>query len=376
MYIVVWVIFVLGISTVRTDDHPRMNKRYQQVGDTLVHLFRRNHTNTSLVITKYTLDTIMKTGFDMTLKTVFIIHGFATTMYKAWVPVMKQTFLLKEDMNVFILDWADAVIPPHYDRAVDNMFIVGQMVANLILRMETFGLRLDDLHLIGHSLGAHLAGDIGRRLGGRIARITGLDPAAYLFEGKPIDKRLDPSDAVFVDVVHSDAVRLTFPYKGLGILNPLGHVDFYPNGAYLQPGCVDKYLGLYPIDGPECSHRRAAEYYVDSINTTYHCMAQQCSDFKSFLDHHCSQCSNTSCNVMGYLASPLQALGLMYLQTGEKPPYCDIYYNKKTDCEICPTVFDLKEFSLSRSEGFVTTPLTNLIFFALIFSLTSGFADM
>lgn len=40
---------------------------------------------------------------------------------------------------------------------------------------------------------------------GRVARITGLDPALPLFEGLPIDQRLDASDAEFVDVIHTDA---------------------------------------------------------------------------------------------------------------------------------------------------------------------------
>lgn len=33
----------------------------------------------------------------------------------------------------------------------------------------------------------------------------GLDPAALCFQGMPTMVRLDPSDAVFVDVIHSNA---------------------------------------------------------------------------------------------------------------------------------------------------------------------------
>lgn len=86
---------------------------------------------------------------------------------------------------------------------------------------------------IGHSLGAHVAGNAGAfSKSGRLGRVTGLDPAlpgVHMLTTE--DNRLDPNDATFVDVVHSCGGIL-------GFLQPLGHVDFYPNaGTAVQPGC-------------------------------------------------------------------------------------------------------------------------------------------
>lgn len=42
-----------------------------------------------------------------------------------------------------------------------------------ILPQTELGYGLENVHLIGHSLGAHAAAEAGRRLGGRVGRITG-----------------------------------------------------------------------------------------------------------------------------------------------------------------------------------------------------------
>ena len=63
-------------------------------------------------------------------------------------------------------------------------------------------------HVIGHSLGAHIAGYAGAHLQQyfhvKLPRITGLDPAYPFFGEAPPVIRLDPSDATFVDVMHTD----------------------------------------------------------------------------------------------------------------------------------------------------------------------------
>ena len=65
--------------------------------------------------------------------------------------------------------------------------------------------------------------------------LSGLDPAEPHFSKTDPIVRLDPTDADFVDVIHTDAGP--FLSGGLGIFEPVGHVDFYPNGGIEQPGC-------------------------------------------------------------------------------------------------------------------------------------------
>lgn len=49
-----------------------------------------------------------------------------------------------------------------------------------------------------------VSGYAGERVPG-LGRITGLDPAEPFFQFMPPSVRLDPSDALLVDVIHTDA---------------------------------------------------------------------------------------------------------------------------------------------------------------------------
>jgi hypothetical protein len=75
----------------------------------------------------------------------------------------------------------------------------------------------------------------------RAISVLGLDPAAPLFESQDPRARLDSSDAMFVDVIHSNGENLIL--GGLGSWQPMGHVDFYPNGGRMQKGCSNLFVG-------------------------------------------------------------------------------------------------------------------------------------
>lgn len=154
-------------------------------------------------------------------------------------------------------------------------------MAHLIRTLQTkFNVQPQDIHLIGHSLGAHTAGYVGQQIQG-IGRITGLDPAEPYFQGMGPTVRLDPSDAEFVDVIHTDGRSFfLLEMPGYGMSQPCGHIDFYPNNGKEQPGCALSQEGgtLIPLtlikDGIEeasrvllaCNHVRAIKLFIDSIN--------------------------------------------------------------------------------------------------------------
>lgn len=81
------------------------------------------------------------------------------------------------------------------------------------------------LHLIGHSLGAHICGFAAKELMKRqnkwtVKRITGLDPAQPCFKNADPSVHLHKEDAPFLDVIHTNG-RL-FTSLGLGLPEALG----------------------------------------------------------------------------------------------------------------------------------------------------------
>lgn len=100
----------------------------------------------------------------------------------------------------FAGDWSPAA-GKNYVSAQGSVVRVGQFVADFINSLvSTYKINLDNVKFVGHSLGAHISGNAGAALKGRVDRIVGLDPAGPLFSVKNTDNRLDPTDAKFVQV--------------------------------------------------------------------------------------------------------------------------------------------------------------------------------
>lgn len=80
-----------------------------------------------------------------------------------------------EDSNVIVVDWSRlaALI---YFTAVTHTLPVGTYLGQFLSILENNSVDLRNVHLIGHSLGAHISGIAGAHVGGRIGRITGNSP--------------------------------------------------------------------------------------------------------------------------------------------------------------------------------------------------------
>ena len=82
---------------------------------------------------------------------------------------------MQGDFNVITVDWKTPmlVVLPNYEAAAANTVIVAAVTTQLLQAMIRNGAKPQSIHLIGHSLGAHISGYIGRDIPS-IARISGL----------------------------------------------------------------------------------------------------------------------------------------------------------------------------------------------------------
>lgn len=122
---------------------------------------------------------ISNSSFNPLRKVKFIIHGFIQNGQTSWVKKMALELLKKEAMNVIVVDWGlGSSVLNLYDVAAGNTRLVGVQVAHLIdVLNRKFHVPLKKFHIIGHSLGAQVAGFAGEKLrkGGKvIGRITGI----------------------------------------------------------------------------------------------------------------------------------------------------------------------------------------------------------
>ncbi|XP_041864092.1 lipase member H [Melanotaenia boesemani] len=283
--------------------------------------------------------------FNLSRPTTFIIHGYRPSgSPPEWMDKFTELLLAREDFNVIIVDWNHGATNLNYLKAVANTHKVAENLTAFIKLMQDQGAPVSSIHLIGVSLGAHISGFVGANINGTIGRITALDPAGPQFTGRPPEERLDPTDAHFVDVLHTDI-------DALGFRESLGHIDFYANGGTDQPGCPRTIFsgGSYF----KCDHQRSVLLFMDTVDGMCTSPAYPCSSYKDFLDGRCLNCDrfgDAGCPVFGY--DSIRWKGVLQEQT-------KVYFKTNSESPFCMTNYrvDVMIWNKSMRQGYMTVKL-------------------
>ncbi|CAH1236366.1 unnamed protein product [Diabrotica balteata] len=273
--------------------------------DLAYHFYCTRHPTKSIKVEIGTISRLKNTNFSAEKETLFIVHGWKCNNVSQINREITAAILKNHDINVIVVDWSK-MAGKNYISAKRAVTRVGLYVAGFITELKAnFGLRLEKVKFVGHSLGAHICGNAGAALGGKVDRIVGLDPAGPLFTVKNTANRLDRTDAKFVQVIHTNGGTLGFG-------EAIGHADYFPNGGESQPGCGWDLVGT-------CSHSRAYAYYSESLQHNF--LARRCTDIKQYKKGNCKKIDVNDFSVMGRFTVDYNARGSYYLLTNSKPPY-------------------------------------------------------
>lgn len=271
-------------------------------------LYTQNNRDNPEVATVAELPNVQLDSFDPTLPTKILIHGWHGS--KQHTTELMNEYLDTAALNVFLINWHEVDTLYYPGAAARVKSVARQQGAFINHLIQVLGMRPEDLHLVGHSLGAHIAGLSTLHVDGdvTIGRITGLDPAGPLFkDGR--ENRLDKSHAAFVDIVHTCG-------NVFGYHDPIGHADFYPNGGgAFQPGCL-----VEDVTTGKCSHNRAYKLFAESITNPAAFLARPAVQDAADV-HFCSQVDHEAAKVPMGAYTPSSASGLFCLATKTEAPF-------------------------------------------------------
>ncbi|KAG5868976.1 hypothetical protein JTB14_009794 [Gonioctena quinquepunctata] len=278
--------------------------------------YNRVKSKHGAVIEPFQRGAARRVGVDRSLPTAIFIHGFSEASPGPSGRTILDAYLSRrENINLILLDWSELATFPWYQVAVANVKHVAQRLKQFIEVFNDSGeIPIRNVHIIGFSLGAHIAGIAGKLLRKdlRIPRLTALDPALPEYSLKDTSRRLSSNDAEYVDVIHTDSGIFGFPLA-------MGDADFFPNGGRaLQPGCQPSYLVRQRLVNQvlACSHVRAWRLYAESVRNERAFPATRCSLWRGPEKH----CDFSVDAYMGY-GNTERTRGSFYLITHESNPY-------------------------------------------------------
>lgn len=226
------------------------------------------------------------------------------TGFIGWMDSMARVWSRNTQSNVCAVDWSRLASYAYTIAALSHTRKTAAHIVDFIKVLEANGADVGEMSIIGHSLGAQIAGFVGSGLDGKFKAIYGLDPAGPGFTFPFQDSRearLDDTDAKYVQCIHTS--RLT-----LGVNYTCGHSDFYPNGGFMMPGCLE----------PICSHLYVVALFHSSLDPVHSFVGTHCNnDIEA--RYHGFQCTSIR-DTMGIHNDGVK--GSFYLYTSPHEPYC------------------------------------------------------
>ncbi|CAD6994699.1 unnamed protein product [Ceratitis capitata] len=240
------------------------------------YLYTSKNPSTAQQISE-TAKSILNSNFNADNPTKVLIHGWLQSYTASMNKNIRDAWLSRGDYNIIVVDWARARLLD-YVSSVAAVEPTGKKVASMLDYLAQYhGLSMAKVEVIGHSLGAHVAGFTGK------------------IYNKP-NKRLNSDDATYVESIQTDGGQLG---------------AFYPNGGKKQPGCGLDLTGA-------CAHARSCVYYAEAVKEN-NFPSMRCGDYQEAVKKDCG--TSYSSVKMGAMTNAYLVAGDYYVPVRSTAPY-------------------------------------------------------
>ncbi|XP_050741107.1 phospholipase A1 2 isoform X1 [Drosophila biarmipes] len=276
-------------------------------------LFKRDFADCGKELLIGDVENLKKSGFNASHQTRIVIHGWMSQSKGSHIRKVKNAYLSLthpgingeparyEDFNVIVCDWSKTSTNINYYEVAKTVEDMGALLAELVRYLhQEADMHYDDVYVIGHSLGAQIAGSAGKQImPHRFNTIYALDPAGPQFREKSDEYRIDASDASYVESIQTSV--------SFGFEQPVGHATFYPNYGKNQKKCY--------VYG--CSHKRSHDYFIETLTSPAGFWGPRCERHED--GSWILLLSDGEFRMGGEPSIPKN--GTFYVKTYSKPPY-------------------------------------------------------
>uniref|UniRef100_A0A182XKM8 Lipase domain-containing protein n=1 Tax=Anopheles quadriannulatus TaxID=34691 RepID=A0A182XKM8_ANOQN len=280
---------------------------FDPLTDVVFRLYTRRNPVHPQVIRWNDAGSVSGSNFNPAHPTRFLIHGFLEGEDASLHWAIKDHFIRVGEFNIVNVDWGAGSQTINYIAARNRVGAVGEVISRMINTIvSATGASRNNINLIGHSLGAHVAANAGKHQNGQLNTIIGLDPAGPLFSNGQADL-FGANDAQYTEAIFTNAGLLGFD-------QPLAHANFYPNGGRSQPGCILDVAGI-------CAHNRVNNFYAESVSSSVGFRSTRCANHAEILQGRCTP-SGANANMGGEPSNRGRGVnGVYFLTTNSNSPF-------------------------------------------------------
>lgn len=247
-----------------------------------------------------------QSGFNSSNPTRVFIHdynGLGLSCFRTY----KKLYFERNNFNIIIVDWHCGASFLDYVGARKRVSHIGAAVGHFIKRLNTtHGIAFKSVSVIGFGLGAHAAGIAGKTLNGQLGSIVGLSPSSALFTIALSIDRLNATDAIFVEIIHTSRSDIALRNYGDAEFFVAGVLNFMP-----QPGCGG-------IDSTDlCSASRSICYFFETIALPNRYVGTSCTTISNV----CVKQRDASLQAMGGEPLNTAARGAYSVSVSPRSPY-------------------------------------------------------